>query len=228
MNTARLSVIAIAFAFAFLTLQGALALSGDIVAVSGKVEAQQGQGAWKALKAGDKIDSGTVISTGFKSETTIRLGASVLTVKPLTRMKLSQLVEREDTVDTELYLEIGTVKAEVKSLNNKKNGFSVKSPIATASVRGTAFDMGDRLVVREGSVVCVNAIGQRRVARAGGTMNLLRRSLASPLMGKLEEMKTIRISSLPSAETTSDTVTGLVPPSAAGIVADPAVVLSID
>ncbi len=198
------------FAFAFLTSYGVSALTGDIVAVSGKVEFREGQGAWKPLKAGDKLQPGAMISTGFKSETTIRLGASVLTVKPLTRMTLSQLVEREDTVDTELYLEVGNVRAEVKSLNNKKNGFTVKSPIATASVRGTIFDMGDRLVVREGSVICVSAVGQRRIARAGsGSMKLSKDILSSPLAMKLDTMDSIRITGLPSAQSTSLILSGL-------------------
>ena len=47
-------------------------------------------------------------------------------------MTLTQLVEKEDVIDTEVYLDVGNVKAEVNSLNNKKNGFKVKSPVATA------------------------------------------------------------------------------------------------
>ncbi len=212
MNMAKRTVFT--FVFAFVSLYGARSLTGDIVAVSGKVEYQQGQSAWKPLKAGDKINSGTIISTGFKSEATIRLGASVLTVKPLTRMALNALVEREDTVDTELFLEVGSVRAEVKSLNNKKNGFTVKSPIATASVRGTVFDMGERLVVREGSVVCINAVGQRRTALArGGSMKLSRESLSSPLAMKIDTMDSIKITSLPSAQITSPILAGLALPS---------------
>ncbi len=206
----RVSRAMVALALATLPLCAINALTGDIVAVSGKVEFQQGQGPWKPLKAGDKLQSGAMISTGFKSEATIRLGASVLTVKPLTRMTLSQLVEREDTVDTELFLEVGNVRAEVKSLNNKKNGFTVKSPIATASVRGTIFDMGDRLVVREGSVVCVSAVGQQRVARAGsGSMKLSKEALSSPLAMKFDTMDSIRTTNLPSAQSSSVILSGL-------------------
>lgn len=201
MGIHKRSIAIVAIFFACVAL--ASALSGQIMAVSGKVEYQDGKGSWKPLKTGDTINSGYVISTGFKSETTIKLGESILTVKPLTRMTLSQLVEREDTVDTELYLEVGNVRAEVKSLNNKKNGFTVKSPIATASVRGTVFEMGDRLIVREGAVVCVNAAGQKRLGQAGAEMSLTETSLGSQLTTLIQKMEPIKLTSVPSTETSS-------------------------
>jgi hypothetical protein len=37
-----------------------------------------------------------MVSTGFKFEATVKLGESVLTIRPLTRMTLTQLVEKED------------------------------------------------------------------------------------------------------------------------------------
>jgi len=70
------------------------ALDGQVVTVSGKVEYQTPSGIWKPLRAGDPVTPGTVISTAFKAEATIRLGASILTIKPLTRMSLTQLVEK--------------------------------------------------------------------------------------------------------------------------------------
>ena len=66
-----------------------MALDGQIVTITGKVEAQDASGTWKAAKAGDSIRAGTMLSTGFKSEATVKLGASILTVKPLTRMTLT-------------------------------------------------------------------------------------------------------------------------------------------
>lgn len=180
------------------------ALDGQVVAVSGKVEFQDAKGIWKALKAGDAIVAGTMISTGFKSEATVKLGASVLTIRPLTRMTLTQLVEKSDTVDTELYLEVGNVKAEVNSLEGKKNGFSVKSPVATASVRGTVFEVGvGEITVLEGTVAVQTGIGQIRTGEVGQTLKLVDKSVASPANSAQDAMTTIRLSETPSTEVTS-------------------------
>ncbi len=179
------------------------ALDGQVVTVTGKVDYRDGTGIWKTLRAGDAVASGTMISTGFKAEATVRLGASILTIKPLTRMSLTQLVEKEDTVDTELYLEVGNVKAEVNPLNSKKNGFTVKSPVATASVRGTVFEMGDQLVITRGSVLYVSALGQSRIGNAGEQLKLFGESVTSPVTAMQTEMETIQLSSTPSTEVTS-------------------------
>ena len=180
-----------------------MALDGQIVTVTGKVEAQDASGTWKAARAGDPITAGTMISTGFKSEATVKLGASILTVKPLTRMTLTQLVEKEDTVNTDVYLEVGNVKAEVNSLNTKKNGFTVKSPVATASVRGTVFEIGDNLVVIEGNVAFATPVGQIRNASAGERLELVGSAVTSPAVALQAQMETIKLVTTPSTEVTS-------------------------
>lgn len=194
------------FALLLLLVAGALplsALDGKVVTVSGKVEIQDSAGVWKTLKAGDTVISGSMISTGFKSEATLKLGASILTIKPLTRMTLTQLVEKEEIVDTELFLEVGNVKAEVNSLNNKKNGFTVKSPVATASVRGTVFEIGDDLVVLQGNVLYASTIGQTRSATAGQKLEMIKGSVSSPATALETRMVTIILSNVPSTEVRS-------------------------
>ncbi len=186
-----------------LVLGSAHALDGQIVSISGKVEAQNQSGTWIPLKAGDALVAGTMISTGFKSEATVKLGASVLTIKPLTRMTLTQLLEKEDTVDTELFLEVGNVKAEVNSLNNKKNGFTVRSPVATASVRGTVFEMGEELVILQGAVVFTSPVGQKRTGSAGQELKITNDSVSSPVAALQTQMATIVLSSTPSTEVKS-------------------------
>jgi len=181
-----------------------MALEGEVVAVNGKVEFQSKAGEWKSLKQGDPVTSGTMISTGFKSEATVKLGASVLTIRPLTRMTLTELVEKEDVVDTEVYLEVGNVKAEVNSLNNKKNGFKVKSPVATASVRGTIFEVGEKgLVILRGTVEYSTPVGQTRTGTEGQQLVLVGDSVASPAAALQEKMETIALSTTPSTETKS-------------------------
>jgi hypothetical protein len=179
------------------------ALDGQVITVNGKVEFQATNGKWKPMKAGDSVTAGTVISTGFRSEATVKLGGSILTIKPLTRLSLTQLVEKTDTVETELFLEVGNVKAEVNSFDNKKNGFTVKSPVATASVRGTIFEMGDHLVVSRGSVLYLSAIGQSRIGNAGQQLQVFGESITSPVTMLQTNMNTIALSTIPSTEATS-------------------------
>ncbi len=196
-------IILIAALAAFAAVSGAFALDGQVVTVSGKVEYQNESGVWKALAAGDTLTAGTMISTGFKSEATVKLGASILTIKALTRMTLNQLIEKEDTVDTELYLEVGTVKAEVNSFNNKKNAFSVKSPAATASVRGTVFEIGEFLVITQGVVEFRTPVGQRRNGTAGQHIGLFGQAIASAAQDFRNRMGNIPLSQTPSSDLTS-------------------------
>jgi len=122
--------------------------------VTGKVEIKvQGSDAWKAAKKGDAIDQGATISTGFKSLAVVKLGDTNLTVKALSRLTLKELVEKDSTVDTNLFLSVGKVKADVKPVSGKTQTFTVGSPVSTASVRGTAFDFdGVNLNVERGLV----------------------------------------------------------------------------
>jgi len=84
--------------------------------VSGKVEVKaSGASTWLPAKAGLKLAKGSFVSTGFNSTALLELGSSLLSVKPLTRMQLEELIAKEGTVSTELFLKVGKVKAEVKS-----------------------------------------------------------------------------------------------------------------
>ncbi len=130
---------------------------------TGKVEALSAQQAWVPVQAGMSLAMGTTISTGFNSTAVLELGASVLLVKPLTRLRLNELVAREGTVKTDLFLQVGKIRAEVKSAEGLTQDFRVKSPVSTAAVRGTGFEYdGYDLYVFEGTVTYTNLSGQSR------------------------------------------------------------------
>lgn len=133
------------------------ALDGTVVSVTGKVEMQTSGNEWVQLKKGDTVPQGAIISSGFKSQADIKLGGSLLTVYQLTRVSLRELSESADKVTTDLYLDAGSVRADVKPLNNKANGFQVRTPVVTASVRGTELGVsGDGgLNVYRGSVALI-------------------------------------------------------------------------
>lgn len=186
------------------------ALEGTVIGVEGKTEYQVSGGAWKPLKQGDVIASGTMISTGFRSNATVKLGSSILTIRPLTRMTLVELAEKEDVVDTELFIEVGNVRAEVNSHNKKRNGFTVRSPVATASVRGTIFEAGSRVIVRQGSIRVTAGAGKGRTGQEGQSFNMPNGVVESLAANKKSGMNTIPLSSLPATEKKSiiDSATG--------------------
>ena len=112
-------------------------LDGVVMEVLGKVE-KQVDNSWVALKKGDILVPGDIVSTGFKSEAVISIGESVITVKALTRMTIEQLFEKNKNHVSSVYLDVGSISADVKPVTDKRVGFTVKTPAVTASVRGTA------------------------------------------------------------------------------------------
>jgi hypothetical protein len=121
---------------------------------TGTVEVKApGEADWKAAEPGQQISRDTVISTGFKSTALIVLGNSTLTVRPLTRLSLEEIQNRQGDESVRLDLQTGRVRAEVNPPSGGKIDFTVHSPTATASVRGTTFEFnGMNLNVFEGVV----------------------------------------------------------------------------
>ena len=113
------------------------ATSGEVVAIKGKVEVQR-DGQWTLAQKGEFLDSGVLVSTGFKSELTLKVDGSTIVVQPLTRLRLDEIVKKGDTLSSKVYLDMGSIKANVKAAETKKVSFTVRTPVATASVRGTS------------------------------------------------------------------------------------------
>jgi hypothetical protein len=143
--------------------------------VTGKVETMAPGAKWAAAKAGQLLSKGAQVATGFRSSATLQLGDSLLTVKPLTQMTVEKLIQTGNLVKTELYLRVGKVKADVVTPQGLKNDFKLKSPTATASVRGTAFEFdGDTLFVERGTVVMIASGGSARPVTKGETSGVER------------------------------------------------------
>ncbi|MDR2663345.1 MAG: FecR family protein [Treponema sp.] len=137
---------------------GAAALFGQeavIREIAGTVELKApGSAEWRPARQGQSITRNTLVSTGFKSIALIALGNSTLTVQPLTRLSLEELIRAEENEKVEINLRAGRIRADVKPpVGGGTTGFTVRSPTATASVRGTVFEFnGIRLSVDEGRV----------------------------------------------------------------------------
>lgn len=143
-------------------------ISAKITEIAGKVEYSLPGKSWMPAKIGDVLPKGTIISTGFKSTAVLSVGASTITVKPVTRLSLEELLESASGSQTQLFLLAGRVKADVTPQEGKITEFQVKSPTATASVRGTGFEFdGLNLLVDRGLVQLQNPTGMRRSVAAG-------------------------------------------------------------
>lgn len=113
------------------------AAEAKVISTKGKVEVQK-EGAWVALAEGDSLEKGALISTGFNSQAVIRMNNNTLvTLAPLTRITIEQLTETDKKEESRLFMDSGNVKFKVSHSTNKRSDFKVRSPVATASVRGT-------------------------------------------------------------------------------------------
>jgi hypothetical protein len=154
-----------------MTLAGALSaqLKATITGVTGKVEIKAGDtAAWRTARVGMVITKGSFVSTGFDSTAVLEIGQSVVRVRPLTRMKLEDLVQKGGAVSTTLSLNVGRVRAEVKTVTGVSQDFKLKGPVSTAAVRGTEFEFdGFTVKVANGVVEFVNDLNQKRDVAGG-------------------------------------------------------------
>lgn len=113
-----------------------------VASVKGKVEVNRNN-TWIQVKPGDKIAESEMISTGFNSEAKIKYNDSVLYLAALTRVTLDTLISTSTTDKVNVYLNTGAVRSKVNHTENKRVSYTVRNPVAVASVRGTDFAMTD-------------------------------------------------------------------------------------
>ena len=136
--------------------------TATVRSVTGKVEYRSAPTeAWQAATVGTELPLGTTISTGFGARATLEFGYSTLTVEALSRLTLEDLMEREGVVDTDLMLNVGRVRAEVRDAAGLEQNFRLRSTQATAAVRGTDFIFdGVNIQVLSGMVTMLNRFNQ--------------------------------------------------------------------
>jgi hypothetical protein len=99
------------------------------------------------------VAQSTIISTGFKSMAVLEVVSSRITVQPLTRLSLEALMSQGNAETVNVGLSAGRVRVEVNPPTGGRTDFTARTPNATASVRGTAFDMSPLSIqVTEGTV----------------------------------------------------------------------------
>jgi len=145
------------------------AQNGVIKEMVGNVEIKNpGAADFTAAKAGDVVSQKTVVSTGFKSTALLEVGSSVLTVRPLTRLTLSEITASAGSETLNVSLQTGRVRVDVNPPAGSKANMSIKGPTSTASVRGTSFEFDTRnLYVNHGKVSFKGNRGAGMLVSAG-------------------------------------------------------------
>ena len=122
--------------------------NAKVTYIKGKVEVLRNE-IWKPLKVGDEIVVSETVSTGFQSEAKIEYNGSIMSLGAVTRITLEQLSSSANKDNVSLYLKTGAVRSKVTHPQNHKVSYTVKTPVAVASVRGTDFT-----VTSNGHVAC--------------------------------------------------------------------------
>lgn len=146
------------------------AQNGIIRELTGEVEIRPaGAAAFAPASVGSSIAQDTIVSTGFRSSAIIEIGSATLTVRPLTRLSLTEIQYAAGTENLTANLQAGRVRVDVRPPAGAMTNFTVQGPSATASVRGTSFEFDARSVsVIEGSVSFSGGRGVPVMVQAGG------------------------------------------------------------
>lgn len=134
----------LSFILSIFVCANVFAIEAKVLSVLGKVQVQKGT-AWVDLKPGDVLKKGDLVQTGFKSEAQVSIISanqnSKLTIEQLSRITIEQLVEGSNGDKASVYVATGSAKSEIKKTQDRRADYTVRGPVATASVRGTEFTL---------------------------------------------------------------------------------------
>lgn len=162
--------ILICFLAALFVVPTLSAVEAQITELDGRVELRGSAGEdWVDAEVGMIVPVGATISTGFGASAVLALTEDTdLRVDSLSRLTIEELIEREGVLESDIDLPVGRVEGEVRRTEERDTQFEVRSPTATASVRGTSFAFdGVNVQVFEGQVDISNRFNQRSSVSAG-------------------------------------------------------------
>ena len=125
------------FGILFAVCASLFALDAEVIGIEGKAQVSTNGTTWAPVAVGSKIPQGATIQTGFKSSLKIKFKGSEITLDPMTRIKVDELSDKDNRDNAVVSMKIGGLTSNVKKVEDRRAGFTVKGPAATASVRGT-------------------------------------------------------------------------------------------
>ena len=147
-----------------------------VTAVNGNVRYKGTDGRFQPLKVNDQMTGGENVITGPRSSAAFRFAdGTTLTQQASSRLGFGRLAAYGNTgmISTEISLEAGRLEASAAKQQAPVGGFSVRTPVAVAGLRGTGFRLnvaedGQRMTneVTEG-IVAVSNKGKDVAVNAG-------------------------------------------------------------
>ena len=190
--------VTIAAALTVAVVFGAVALDATVAEITGKVEIRQGDDVWRPAEVGQTVPVGSSISTSFNSTALLQVGASEVEVKPLTRVRIAELVSEDGVDRSEVNMPVGRISANIRG-GERRAEFTVRSPVATASVRGTSFDFdGVNLDVAEGIVILANKFNEAVAVAQGEQSSASGDAPPQPPADAAENSSSVTVSPGPS------------------------------
>ena len=113
-----------------------------LTAISGDVQIQPVNGAWRQAQPGEAVQTGQQIKVGINSSARLQFAdASELVMQPQSALVMDTLSVYAGgyMVDTQLRLQAGRVEVHANPQGRQGQKFEVITPAAVASVRGTQF-----------------------------------------------------------------------------------------
>lgn len=150
--------------------------------LNGDLEYRRGKdGPFLPLTKDVVLGPGDFVATGVDSRVTLDLGFGELHITPLTQIRIDEYVlDPSKLAKTQMYLYVGAISAKVKHTPSIRSDFSVRTPTALSSIRGSAMTViydenanQTTLVVNEDEAFIQGAIEtQERVVKEGYTSSV--------------------------------------------------------
>lgn len=134
-----------------------------VTSVTGNTRYKPADGPFQPLAAGSQLNGGETVLTGPRSSASFRFADNTtLTQQASSKLSFGRLAAYGKTgmVSTELSLDSGRLEASAAKQQSPAGGFSVRTPVAVAGLRGTGF----RLNVDEEGKILRNEVLEGAVA----------------------------------------------------------------
>ncbi len=119
------------------------------------IEVVRSSGKIAPARVGDVLKKGDIISTGFEGSATLDFGYASLEVWSLTRLTIDEYTSKDNITKTQLALRIGSVQAKTRHTPAIRSDFSVVTPTANASIRGSEMQVSYDEKTKETTVIAL-------------------------------------------------------------------------
>ena len=166
-------VVVVASLVLFATTRPASAASTVLSILNGSADVAHGGGAFAAATDGDLLSGGDRVRTGAASNALISFfDGSTIELEPQAEVTVTDISANDGSITIKLSQSIGRTWSSIHKFTDSRSTYEVKTPAATATVRGTGLDITvgadgtTKVAVTDGAAI-VNAQGVDVTVAAG-------------------------------------------------------------